>query len=72
MQAWSQPYVGGAYKCFYKVIGRYQELQTLYGRILPMVQSSGTGKSRMVDELSKEHLVVPINLRPQGESGKPT
>ena len=28
-----------------------------------MVQSSGMGKSRMIDELSKEHFVIPINLR---------
>ncbi|KAF9505312.1 hypothetical protein BS47DRAFT_1400537 [Hydnum rufescens UP504] len=29
----------------------------------PVTQSSGTGKSRMIDELSKEHLVIPIVLR---------
>jgi hypothetical protein len=27
-----------------------------------IVQSSGMGKSRTVDEMSKEHFVIPINL----------
>ncbi len=45
---------------------------TAYGRFLSIVQSSGTGKSRMIDELSKEHLVVPINLWPRHETGELT
>ena len=40
-----------------------------YARILPIVQSSGMGKSTMVDELSKTHFVIPINLRNPGGSG---
>lgn len=41
----------------------------IYARLLPIVQSSGMGKSRMVDELSKEYLVIPFNLRdvPEGK-----
>ena len=35
----------------------------MYARYQPVVQSPGIGKSRMIDELSKEHLVIPINLR---------
>ena len=30
---------------------------------LSIVQSSGMGKSRVIDALSKTHLVVPINLQ---------
>jgi hypothetical protein len=41
---------------------------TLYARLLPIVQSSGMGKSRLIDELSKKHFVVPINLR-EGNHG---
>jgi hypothetical protein len=41
-----------------------------YARYTSIVQSSGMGKSRTVDELSKTHLVVPMNLR-QESKGKP-
>ena len=41
----------------------------LYARVLAIVQSSGMGKSRMIDELSKDHFVIPLNLR-DGESGR--
>ncbi|KIL61713.1 hypothetical protein M378DRAFT_42226, partial [Amanita muscaria Koide BX008] len=40
-----------------------------YARYLAIVQSSGTGKSRMIEELSKKHLVIPVNLRGPRESG---
>ena len=74
LKAWSQPYVGEAHKCLYKVMEKQWEKagRNAYGRFLSIVQSSGTGKSRMIDELSKEHLVVPINLRPENETGELT
>jgi hypothetical protein len=34
-----------------------------YAHTLSITQSSGTGKSRLVDEFSKEHFVIPLNLR---------
>ena len=34
-----------------------------YARLLPIVPSSGMGKSRMIDELSKKYFLVPFNLR---------
>ncbi|KAF8346723.1 hypothetical protein F5887DRAFT_1073392 [Amanita rubescens] len=70
-EAWERPYVGKAHICLYKVIEAHRKSYNVYGRILPVVQSSGAGKSRMVDELSKEHLVIPINLRPERERGFP-
>ena len=33
---------------------------------LAVIQSSGMGKSRTIDELPKEHFVIPINLRNTG------
>ena len=39
-----------------------------YARFCPIVQSSGMGKSRLLDEFSKNHFLIPINLRP-GNSG---
>jgi hypothetical protein len=41
----------------------------MHARIVMIVQSSGMGKSRMIDELSKKHFVIPLNLR-NGESGR--
>jgi hypothetical protein len=71
-EAWTQPYIGGAHTCLYEVMEALQKRKEAYGRFLSVVQSSGTGKSRMVDELSKQHLVIPINLRPDGERGEST
>jgi hypothetical protein len=34
-----------------------------YGRYCSIIQSSGMGKSRLLDELSKTHFMIPINLR---------
>jgi hypothetical protein len=39
------------------------------GRYCSIVQSSGMGKSRLVDEFSKDHFLIPINLRKQGAGG---
>jgi len=64
--------MGEAHRCLYKVMEVHQKSQDAYGRFLSIVQSSGAGKSRMVDELSKEYLVIPINLRPANEQGEPT
>ncbi|KAG6882552.1 hypothetical protein C0993_010130, partial [Termitomyces sp. T159_Od127] len=44
--------------------------QLFYAQAIPIVQSSGTGKSRMIDELGKTMLVIPLNLRPPKHTGK--
>lgn len=36
---------------------------TSYANYTVISQSSGMGKSRMIDELSKWHFVIPINTR---------
>ncbi|KAF9505310.1 hypothetical protein BS47DRAFT_1400536 [Hydnum rufescens UP504] len=65
--AWSAPYIGSSHRVLWEKI---MEIKTRrlggwgwYSYVLPVTQSSGTGKSRMIDELSKEHLVIPIVLR---------
>lgn len=40
-----------------------------YARYCSIVQSSGMGKSRLLDEFAKEHFLIPINLRPKGGEG---
>jgi len=34
-----------------------------------IIQSSGMGKSRAVDEMSKSHFVIPVNLREHTSNG---
>ncbi|KAI0253795.1 hypothetical protein BJV78DRAFT_130947 [Lactifluus subvellereus] len=42
-----------------------------YARFCSIVQSSGMGKSRLVDEFSKDHFLIPINLRESDSKGFP-
>lgn len=41
----------------------------VYGRHCSIIQSSGMGKSRLLDEFSKHFFLIPINLRPAEEEG---
>jgi hypothetical protein len=41
----------------------------VYAHYTAIVQSSGMGKSRTVDELGKTHFVIPINLRDSHSTG---
>ena len=67
MTSWDATYVGHAHKVLYEVAKEQSQENTVtYARYLAIVQSSGMGKSRTVDELSKEHLLIPINLRMTG------
>ncbi|KAF9510403.1 hypothetical protein BS47DRAFT_1348098 [Hydnum rufescens UP504] len=63
--AWSVPYIGSSHRVLWQKIReiKMRSLEDWYSHVLPITQSSGTGKSRMIDELSKEHLVIPIVLR---------
>ena len=47
-----------AHRCLYTVMEAHQKSQDAYGRFLSIVQSSVVGKSRMVDGLSKQYLVI--------------
>ena len=67
LQSWDEAYVGEAHHTLYDDIAKqcrwpYQA----YAQYRPITQSSGMGKSRTVDELVKEHLVIPINLQTEG------
>jgi len=43
-----------------------------YAKYTTIVQSSGMGKSHAVDETSKFHFVIPVNLREPNSTGIPT
>ena len=40
-----------------------------YGRYCSIVQSSGMGKSRLLDEFSKHFFMFPVNLRGENNKG---
>ena len=67
--AWITQYRGKAPAALWAQIKMAMTQTNRYARYLAIVQSSGTGKSRMIEELSKEHLVIPVNLRDSHETG---
>ncbi|KZV72595.1 hypothetical protein PENSPDRAFT_649536, partial [Peniophora sp. CONT] len=71
LSSWTYTYQGTAHDVLWEHItdhsGRNVEF---YSPFCSIVQSSGTGKSRCIDELSKEHLVVPMCLA-AGPNGFP-
>ncbi|KIL63609.1 hypothetical protein M378DRAFT_164281 [Amanita muscaria Koide BX008] len=72
-KAWNEKYVGSAADCLYDTIKGHcaRGDPVVYARYASIIQSSGMGKSRMIDELSKKHLVLPINLRLSSDTGFP-
>jgi hypothetical protein len=70
MQSWDIKYVGNADDLLYDHLANYPKDEDQYARYTSIVQSSGMGKSRTIDEVSKKHLVVPLCLREEskGES----
>ncbi len=67
IKSWSHPYQGDTADLFYRYMVDLDH-STLYARLLPLVQSSGMGKSRLIDEFSKKYFVIPFNLR-EGNHG---
>ena len=71
---WRDRFYGGSLNAFLENIFRYEaewSASNHYSRTVSIVQSSGTGKSRLVDEIGKEFLSVSFALRLQGETGYP-
>ncbi|KAF9486227.1 hypothetical protein BDN70DRAFT_870313 [Pholiota conissans] len=87
ISSWTEPYRGGAVKVLWQFlvdnlqpagqawrIGQMGErIPTTdpYAHYVSIVQSSGMGKSRAVDELAKTHFVIPINIRVAQSNGFP-
>jgi len=65
IEAWKSKYVGRAHLALLDAIDRLHTLDEKdnYAKILPITQSSGTGKSRAVDAISKMRIVLPLCLR---------
>jgi hypothetical protein len=50
-------------------ISEQLDLGKPYGRFCTIIQSSGMGKSRLLDEHSKNYFMIPINLRSSKTQG---
>lgn len=71
--SWNAPYVGE----YDKILARsVQDMKKKangapYKNIMPMIQSSGTGKSRLAHEVAKIIFTIPLNIQPaEDHSGK--
>lgn len=74
-QQWSSTYLGEAMEALKDKLKsyhlRFKRNDSLYARIMPIVQSSGTGKSRLVNELGGSVLGISFTLREKASSGYP-
>ncbi|KAF5341557.1 hypothetical protein D9757_014561 [Collybiopsis confluens] len=71
-RSWDHSYIGQAYLALERHITEYRKnVDNSYAPYCAIVQSTGTGKSRTVDEFSKYHFVVPLNLRKPSAEGFP-
>ncbi|TFY71749.1 hypothetical protein EVG20_g1246 [Dentipellis fragilis] len=73
--SWSREFRGDSADLLYKILKSYCEPPRSgpgpYARHAAFVQSSGTGKSRQIDELAKRITCIPINLQERNESSLP-
>ena len=68
--AWSNAFQGNAERVLLETIADLlDKKRTPYARLTSIVNSSGTGKSRMVDQLGMTIITVPMCLRPEGSQG---
>ncbi|KAF9218832.1 hypothetical protein BS17DRAFT_761849 [Gyrodon lividus] len=73
-RSWKRDYVGEAANALWDYIWDHNFITSLpiqekYIQYAAIVQSSGTGKSRVIDEMSKSRFVIPINLRDETIAG---
>lgn len=68
-QAWTMDYQGTAPAAFLEYIGKYVDDQNQYARYLSVINSSGTGKTRMLHEVGKIIAHVSFVVREKGSIG---
>ena len=70
-RSWKYPFQGNAASGLWEHIETYYDPSDhrIYAHYAAIVQSSGMGKSRTVDELAKDHFVIPLNLREATSTG---
>jgi len=70
--SWFHPFEGETVIALRKYIDKYydpSESSGIHVHYFSFVNSTGTGKSRTIDELGKELLVIPLNLALKGSTG---
>ncbi|KAF8492187.1 hypothetical protein F5888DRAFT_1619276, partial [Russula emetica] len=71
-RAWQRAFKGEAAAVLLQSISSYlDKKRDAYSRQATIVNSSGTGKSRMVDQLALKIITVPMCLRPDSSTGYP-
>jgi hypothetical protein len=65
--AWRSPYIGREHDTLLENINAMSHTKP-YSNTVVITQSSGTGKSRLVDEQAKLVFTIPFNLRSQADS----
>ncbi|PCH37280.1 hypothetical protein WOLCODRAFT_140783 [Wolfiporia cocos MD-104 SS10] len=71
-KAWTIDYVGDGAARLIKTVERISLNDSIampYSNTMPIIQSSGTGKSRMVDEMAISIFTLPFKLAPMGGNG---
>ncbi|KAJ2918864.1 hypothetical protein MD484_g1531, partial [Candolleomyces efflorescens] len=80
VQSWSCDFKGTADETLFAVLKNYLTWThrlggiegSPYANVVPIVNSSGTGKSKLVDQLGRKHcFVIPLCLRREGTGGYP-
>ena len=70
IRSWDQKFKGNATNVLLGTISTYlSNMGTWYANCASIVNSSGTGKSRVVDELSKKVITINICLRGDSSNG---
>lgn len=65
IRAWNLEYHGNAHKILLQAIDALHRLSTTlnYAKLMPIVQSSGTGKFKTANQVATERILFPICLR---------
>ena len=63
--AWNVEYRGDANRILLKAVDEVHQKPPLkhYAKLVPVAQSSGTGKSKCVDKIATERILFPLCLR---------
>lgn len=70
IDSWEVPFIGtSALEALEQHVVDVISQRASYGPYCSIVQSSGMGKSRLLDEFSKTNFVIPINIRNEDTTG---
>jgi hypothetical protein len=69
--AWLDIYIGSNHQLLFDNINAIPRTQKPYSNQIAIVQSSGTGKSRMVHEQANLVFTIPFNLREKVDNQGP-